>query len=330
MKKIGYLLLLATVICCRSSTEVLRPDKVFEGAKGEKELVNPGDILSYESVNETISFLASDDLNGRNTGSEGIEQAADFIEGVFKEHKLSPYFKSYRDTLTNSKDLAYNLVGMVEGSDPLLKKEFIVIGAHYDHIGLANTVNGDSIANGANDNASGTTAVLELAKYFSKKKNNKRSLLFVLFSAEELGLLGSKHLAAKLKNKGFNLYAMLNFEMIGVPLQEKDYTFYITGYEKSNMADKFNEYTGKKTIGFLPQAKEYQLFMRSDNFPFFNEFKVPAQTVCTFDFTNFDYYHHVDDEISEMDISHMVYVIKEILPAIEKMANTTQKEISLY
>ncbi|WP_040282960.1 M28 family peptidase, partial [Psychroserpens damuponensis] len=70
--------------------------------------------------------------------------------------------------------------------DPVLKNEFVVIGAHYDHIGISNkVVDNDSIANGANDNAAGTSSVLAMAKYFTAKKNNKRSIMFVLFSAEE-------------------------------------------------------------------------------------------------------------------------------------------------
>ncbi|WP_340203214.1 M28 family metallopeptidase [Ascidiimonas sp. W6] len=329
MKKIWLIALALVLSCCRSSTDVLRPEKVFEDAKGSNEKIKSGAIGSYESIKNSLNFLASDALKGRKTGSPEIEEAANFIEGIFKEYNLKPYFESYKDTLSNLKIPAYNVVGYLEGNDSDLKKEFIIIGAHYDHIGFAEKINNDTIANGANDNASGTSAVLELAKYFGQNKKTKRSLLFVLFAAEEMGLLGSKHLAKKLKERELDLYAMVNFEMIGVPLKGKDYLAYVTGYEKSNMAAKFNEYTDKNTIGFLPSAKENLLFQRSDNYPFYKEFKVPSQTICTFDFTNFDYYHHVDDEIGEMDLSHMVYVINEIIPAFEKMANAPTKEIKL-
>ncbi len=326
MKRLGLVALFLILCCCRSSTDVLRPEKVFKDAKGSTEAKSVI-IPSFESVNETISYLASDDLKGRKTGSSEIEEAAIYIESVFETAQIIPYFDTYRDTLSNFEKPAYNLVGLLEGTDPDLKNEFIIIGAHYDHIGTAKATNGDTIANGANDNASGTTAVIEMAKYFASKKTNKRSLMFVLFSAEEIGLLGSKHLAKKLKKTAFNLYAVVNFEMIGVPLKDKDYLAYMTGYAGTNMATKFNEYTLKKTIGFLPTAKKFGLFQRSDNYPFFQEFKVPSQTICTFDFTNFNYYHHVDDEVAELDIAHMVYVIKELIPAIEKMANTPEKEI---
>ncbi|NER18333.1 M28 family metallopeptidase [Spongiivirga citrea] len=277
-------------------------------------------------VKKTITYLASDELQGREAGSPGIEKAAQYIEGIFKSNGIVPYFSSYRDDLSNFNG-AFNMVGMLPGTDAKLKNEYILIGAHYDHIGKGKSVNGDTVANGANDNAAGTTAVLELVRYFSQVKNNKRSIIFALFSAEEKGLLGSVHLAKRLKQQNINLYTMVNFEMIGVPMKGKDYLAYITGYKKSNMADAMNAYAGKKLIGYLPTAAGYNLFQRSDNYPFYNQFKVPSHTVCTFDFTNFDYYHHVDDEVSQMDIPHMTKVVNEMIPVLATMFNTPTKEI---
>ena len=181
-----------------------------------------------ESVGKTLSYLASDELEGRDTGSEGIEKAAVFLEDLMKRSGVKPYFKTYRDTLSNFEKPAYNIVGFLPGNDPKLKNEFVIIGAHYDHIGRIKAVNGDDIGNGANDNASGSTAVTELIKYFGKNKGNKRSLLFVFFSAEEKGLLGSKHLAKKLHDEKMDLYFMFNFEMIGVPMKRTDMLMYIT------------------------------------------------------------------------------------------------------
>ena len=280
-----------------------------------------------DAVGEIMNFLASDDLQGRDSGSPGIEKAAVFIEKIFEASSLKPYFISYRDTLSNYEKPAYNIVGVLEGTDAQLKNEFIVIGAHYDHIGTRSPINGDTIANGANDNAAGTTTVLELARYFGNAKTNKRSLVFALFSAEEKGLLGSKHLAKKLKEQQFKLYSMLNFEMVGVPLVGKDYLVYASGYERSNMADICNGYAGEKLVGFLPTAKEFNLFMRSDNYPFHNEFAVPSQTFSTFDFTNFDHYHKVGDEASLMDFEHMATVVNKFIPVIEGIANAAEQEI---
>lgn len=318
MKKILYLLPVFIFGC--KSTQTLESEvpptinKLYE--------------VKQEEVSKTLQFLTSDELEGRDPGSKSMEKAVAFLEDVYKKNGVKPYFVSYKDTLSNFDKTAYNIVGVIEGNDPKLKNEFVVIGAHYDHIGIDEKALGDKINNGANDNASGTTAVTEIVKYFAKFKNNKRSILFAFFSAEEKGLLGSKHLAKKLKEKNFNIYTMLNFEMIGVPMK-RDYTAYITGYGKSNMASKFNEYAGKNLIGFLQAELTYRLFMASDNYPFFTEFNVPAQTVCTFDFENYEYYHKPQDEFKLMDTAHMTSFINEMLPVILKMTNSETKEIVL-
>lgn len=308
----------------------------------EKNLAEVKNIeASY--LEKIVTYLASDDLKGRDTGSEGIKAAGKYIVDEFKTIGVKPYFKtqkennvfsSYYDnfeipTETGEAIQGFNVVGLLEGTDKKLKSEYIIIGAHYDHIGEIEAVNGDNIANGANDNAVGSSAVLALAKYFSQAKNNKRSILFVLFSAEEKGLLGSRHLSAKLKEDDIDLYTMINFEMIGVPMK-RDYKAYISGYDLSNMVNKINEITKKQTIGFFPKAKSFNLFKRSDNYPFYEDFKVPSQTISTFDFENYDYYHHVDDEPELMDYNFMASLLNEIKPAIVNFANTPTKEVKMY
>ncbi|MCG8521142.1 MAG: M20/M25/M40 family metallo-hydrolase, partial [Pseudomonadales bacterium] len=220
------------------STQVVETSKIESPVRPVSEEA----FTNAERIGEMMNYLASNDMKGRDSGSEGIEMAAVYIENYFTSYRLAPYFTSYRDTLSNFKKPSYNIVGVIEGTDPELKDEYILIGAHYDHIGIIDPENGDNIANGANDNASGTISVLELARYFGTHKTNKRSLIFALFSAEEKGLLGSKHLAKKLKEEDLNLYTMLNFEMTGVPMNQKDYTVYITGYEMSNLAEVSNTY----------------------------------------------------------------------------------------
>ena len=113
------------------------------------------------NVIKTLSYLTSDELEGRDSGSEGIEKASIYLENLLKENGIKPYFKTYRDTLSNYYKTSYNVVGYIEGSDKKLKNEFVIIGAHYDHIGKIAAVNGDDIGNGANDNATGTTAELK-------------------------------------------------------------------------------------------------------------------------------------------------------------------------
>ncbi len=315
------------------------------GCNASKEATNNiNSKIESTYLSKVVNYLASDELKGRNTGSDGIKLAASFIVDEFKAIGVKPYFSNRKgnnvfhsyydefDVNTNSGETlkGFNVVGVLEGNDSKLKNEYLVIGAHYDHIGEIKAVNGDVIANGANDNAVGSSAVLALAKYFAETKSNKRSILFVLFSAEEKGLLGSRHLSAKLKAQNIDLYAMLNFEMIGVPMKNRSYKAYITGYDASNMANEINEATNQETVGYLPKAKSFNLFMRSDNYPFYEDFKVPCQTISTFDFENYDYYHHVDDEPELMDYEFMASLLNELKPAVVNFANTTTKELKMY
>lgn len=291
---------------------------------------HPEFSIPADDVRQTLFYLASDELQGRDSGSEGIGKAAVYIENIFKASGVRPFFQTYKDTLTNFDKPSFNIVGFIDGSDPELKKEWIILGAHYDHIGTISPLNGDPIANGANDNAAGTTAVLSLAKYFGQFKSNKRSVMFVLFSAEEKGLLGSKHFAKRIKSSNLDIYTMLNFEMIGVPMKETPGKAYLTGYDLSNMAQKFNEYAGEELIVKLAKAEEFNLFRRSDNLPFYDELKIPAQTISTFDFTNYPYYHQVGDEAERMDTTSMTVLINQMIAVVENMANSSQKEIRLH
>lgn len=320
MKKLYFLLLPFVLLSCKSTNATVA--NIASKSTETTYKVNQTDVSDF------LKYLSSDELEGRDTGTEGINKAAVFLEDFLKKNNVKPYFKTYRDTLTNFDSPAFNIVGVLEGTDPELKKEFVVLSAHYDHIGIDKSKQGDNINNGANDDASGVTAVAEMAKYFSKTKSNKRSILIVFFAGEEKGLLGSKSLVQKLKVQNFNLYAQLNIEMIGVPMK-RDYLAYITGFDKSNMAQKINEYTGKKTIGFLPKEAEYELFYRSDNYSFYDVFKKPCQSISTFDFENFEFYHHPSDEFKAMDIPHMTAFIQEFLPAVTKITDSKTQEITM-
>ena len=151
------------------------------------------------SMEEIVSYLASDALKGRDTGSDGIDMAAKYIAQFFRTNNIDSYYDNYRDVFDVKGEEAFNIIGVLKGTDSILREEYVVIGAHYDHIGKGKKIGDDVIANGANDNAAGTAAVMQMAKYFSKVNTNKRSVLFVLFAAEEKGLLGSKHLAKQMK-----------------------------------------------------------------------------------------------------------------------------------
>lgn len=323
MKKIVWIVVILVFISCAVKQKV-DAGKSAEYVKGAEKIE-----VQAADIQKSMDYLASDELEGRATGSEGIEKAAIFIENYFKENGIEPYFETYRDTFKLGETISYNVVGLIEGNDSKLKNEFIILGGHYDHIGKGKEVDGDTIANGANDDASGTIAAMEFGRYFSKSKTNKRSILITLYAAEEMGLKGSSHLAKRLKEAELNAYTMLNFEMIGVPRTEDKSMAFMSGYDRSNFAPTLNKYAGEEVVGFFPKAKEFQLFFRSDNFPFFKEFNMPAHAISTFDFTNFDYYHHVDDEADKMDYNHMANFINKMIPALEGMMNAPTKEVLL-
>jgi hypothetical protein len=167
-----------------------------------------------------VKYLASARFEGRGCWEKGGIAAADFLAGEFKKARLIPlgeadtYFECFTYTFGDRQDwTSRNVVGMVEGSDETLKSEFVVLGAHYDHLGLRRK---GQFWPGADDNASGTAAVCELAEAFGKGgQRPKRSIIFALFGAEERGLFGSKHFTDKPPVPIEKIVAMINLDMIG-------------------------------------------------------------------------------------------------------------------
>ncbi len=310
MKKLLYLFMLMVAFSCHAQD--LEP-------------------IVADEMDTLVSFLASDELQGRDTGSDGIEKAAVFIEDYFREYDIKPYYETYRDNYEIDSLQAFNVIGMLEGKDPELKNEVVILGAHFDHIGFrVKPSEGDSIGNGANDDASGTATVMALAKQLSKLNNNKRTIMLALYSGEEMGLLGSKHLAQRLKSENINLYTMVNFEMLGVPFTDnRGYEVFLTGYDLSNMAQKINDYIGSPLVGKSDVSLKYQLFKRSDNYSFYQEFNAPSQTISSCDLTNYDFYHHADDEADKQDYEHMAKVVNALVPAMSGIANSETKEIKM-
>lgn len=297
----------------------------FQNVNAQDTIVQYNNI---KNIQTQLEVLASDEFQGRETGSKGLEQAANYIESYFKDQDIKPYYESYKDTFYLKKEVAYNVIAYIKGSDPYLKREPIIIGAHYDHIGLKKAIDGDSIFNGANDNVSGTVGVMQLAKRL-KDSIPKRPIMFVLFDAEEQGLKGSTYLAEKLKSQDILPYVIFNIEMIGVPIPDKPQQVYLTGYDKSNFAELFNDYAESEALIFSPQAQKMKLFKRSDNFPFYKSFNIPAHSVSSFDFTNYEYYHHVKDEAKLQNPEHINDLVEVWVKPILEIANHTEKIIKL-
>lgn len=201
-----------------------------------------------------------------------------------------------------------NIVGLLPGKS--MPDESVVFSAHYDHIGIQEPVAGDSIANGADDDASGTTAVISLAKYFSKLKSNERSLIFVAFTAEEIGGFGSRYFSQQLDPD--KVVAMFNIEMIGKASKWGQNAAFITGFERSDFGEILQENLEGTDFQIHPDPyPEQNLFYRSDNATL-ARLGVPAHSISTDQIPTDPYYHTVDDEVSTLDMANITAAIRGI------------------
>ena len=206
-----------------------------------------------------------------------------------------------------------NVVGVIPGKSK--KDEYVVFSGHYDHLGIGKPdKNQDSIYNGANDDAAGTTAVMMLAKYFSEMKTNERTLIFVAFTAEEIGGFGSRYFSKQMNPD--KVMAMFNIEMIGTESKWGTNSAYITGYEKSDMGKILQANLEGSKFHFEPDPYPKQnLFYRSDNATL-AELGVPAHTISTSKMeeapNNEPNYHKQSDEIGTLDMNNMAEIIKAI------------------
>lgn len=201
-----------------------------------------------------------------------------------------------------------NVVGILPGKSK--PDEMVVFSGHYDHIGIEKPINGDSIANGADDDASGTTAVIELARYFKKIKNNERTLIFVAFTAEEIGGFGSKYFSEQLNPD--KVVAMFNIEMIGKPSKWGQNFAFITGYDRSDFGEILQKnLTGTKFEFRADPYPEQNLFYRSDNATL-ARLGVPAHTISTDEIDIDKFYHTVDDEFETLNMENLTATIRAI------------------
>jgi len=205
--------------------------------------------------------------------------------------------------------LLKNVAGMIPGKSR--PEEYVIFSAHYDHLGIGKPdATGDSVFNGANDDASGTTAVITLAKYFSKLHNNDRTIIFAAFTAEESGEFGSAYFSRQLEPD--KVTAMFNIEMIGTESKWGLNSAYITGYEKSDMGQILQKNLTHSRFRFYPDPyPEQMLFLRSDNATL-AKLGVPAHTISTSKMDNEKFYHTRGDEIGTLDISNMTEIIRAI------------------
>lgn len=217
---------------------------------------------------------------------------------------------TFQVTLKNNvvKMPLFNVAGVIPGKSKA--KELVVFSGHYDHMGIVKPKDGDSIMNGADDDASGTSAMIALAKYYKTLNNNERTLIFVAFTGEEMGMFGSKYFSQKLNPD--EVVAMFNIEMIGKDSKFGKNTAFITGYEKSDLGKILQKNLEGTEFTFHPDPYTAQnLFYRSDNATL-AALGVPAHTISTDQIDTDKHYHQITDEYETLDVENILSTIKAI------------------
>ncbi|QNM84283.1 M20/M25/M40 family metallo-hydrolase [Polaribacter pectinis] len=317
MKKLNliYIALFAVVFSCKEKVKA---------SKVEKKIAT----IDSVTVKKHLYTLASDDMEGRMTGTPGIEKAAKYIENEFKRIGLKTYdtLKDYRQTFTftnrrTKEDITTsNIIGVLEGKSK--KDEYVIVSAHYDHLGIRKKEGQlDSIYNGANDDASGVTGVLALAEYFKDKGENERTIVFIAFTAEEMGLVGSTHFGKGIDASKF--IAGINLEMIGKVPNSGPNTAWLSGFDRSD----FGKIVQKNLEGsgyqlFADPYPKYNLFFRSDNASL-ARLGVPAHTFSATPIDIDKDYHQASDEAETLNMTVITQTIKAVAKGTESIINGT-------
>ena len=274
------------------------------------------------STDQNLKYLASAQLQGRNAGTRGDSLAQIYIVDILKSIDIKPYFSDYLQPFTVKMKAnrggeiisSKNVIGWIEGTDSTLKNQYIVICAHFDHVGLER----GRMHPGANDNASGVVTVLNLAKQF-KKNPPKRSVLIMLFAAEEKGLLGSYYFV---KNPPFDIHdinAVFNFDMVGKYKQEG--FLYSKGEQTAKIFPELIEkYAEIHNIKY--DVSPYNYMDGSDHYPFYKK-RIPVLFFNTG--MDWDNYHRPTDISDKIDFAGIETISKFAFDLITDVANQPEK-----
>lgn len=288
--------------------------------------------VSQDELELNIHFLSSDELRGRATGTPEIDISAKYIADWFRAYDVSTapgydsYFQEFDVTMRDSSVVnGKNIIGVVEGSDPNLRDEYLLLAAHYDHVGIGPaTTEGDSIYNGARDNAIGVATIMAAGKYFADHPP-KRSVILALWTAEELGLIGSGYFANNPAVPLDQIIYNLNIDGAGYNDTSK---VTVVGLERTGAKSIFESSTQEFGLDVIPSpVPELGLFNRSDNVHFAQK-GIPAPTFSP-GFTAFDeeiqyYYHQPTDESDSINFEYVTDYAKAYILSAERIANTDE------
>jgi hypothetical protein len=308
-------------------------------------------VITVERTRSLLAALADDSMEGRRLASAGEARAARFIAARFREAGLQPagddgYLQHLRLALTTTRSrsqngqertrtlpqlmsredfdtvpperrlTSVNVLGVLRGSDPELSSEVVVVAAHFDHLGFRPPVDGDSIANGADDDASGVVAVMETARIMAAGPRPKRTLVFVAFTGEESGGYGVRWY---IQNPPFPLerhVAEVQVEMIGRPdTAVGPGKAWLTGYERSTMGSALTA-AGLPVVADPRPSQDF--YRRSDNYEL-ARLGIIAHTLSTGD-AHKDY-HTVNDEVEFIDFAHMTEMVNLVVRAVRIVAD---------
>lgn len=293
------------------------PDLVINQDSGyTKAFIKPGDNFNSEAfkyIRSEKSYLVLVDTSFY----KDLKRMTGFKRPVFNTPRSTVFIctdldpKKYEIAVRHevTKMKMDNVVGILPGKSK--PNEYVIFSGHYDHLGIGKPDNkGDSIYNGANDDASGTTAMIMLAKYFKQLGNNERTLIFAAFTAEESGGYGSQYFSKQFDPA--KVVAMFNIEMIGTESKWGTNSAYITGYEKTDMGKILEKNLEGSKFEFHPDPyTEQNLFYRSDNATLARQ-GVPAHTISTSKMDAEPNYHKQSDEIGTLNLKNMTEIIKAI------------------
>lgn len=287
-------------------------------------------LIDEKNVRAEMGFLASDAMQGRGSGTIFERVAAEYIGSQFMQFGIEPagemdaagkptYVQTVnieRGRLAGKK--TWNAMGKITGTDKNLSSEIILLTSHLDHLGVRESEPGDDkIFNGADDDASGSVAVLELARVIGSGKRPKRTVYFVCFGSEEAGGFGATYFVNNMPFPKEKLIANLEFEMIGRPdAKVKPEQLWLTGYDRSNLGPELAKRGAKLVDDPHPEEK---FFQRSDNIQLARQ-GIIAHTVSSFGLHTD--YHHASDEIRTIDFVHMTRSINSMVNPVEWLVNS--------
>jgi Peptidase family M28 len=281
-------------------------------------------------IADELGTLASDAMRGRGSGTEDELKAASYLGDELRQIGVAPlgddggFIQDVSGTFNFRRGPkewhTRNVIGVLAGSDAKLKDQVILLTAHLDHLGVRAPVNGDSIYNGADDDASGCVAVLQLARALAAGQRAKRTVLFVFFGSEETGGQGNQYFLQHPPLPLQHIVANLEFEMIGRPdAAVKPGELWLTGYERSNLGPELARHGARLVADPHPEQK---FFQRSDNFALAKR-GIVAQTVSSYGLHSD--YHQPSDDMAHVDLKHMDRAIASLVDPVEWLANSDFK-----